>query len=81
MNRLYLNDAELQRMIEELEEDGDNLNHRGQPIAKKIVDWGWTKFFAMPDGSGFGTIRNTGFAYYESARAFKEASQSPHPDL
>lgn len=62
-------------MISDLEEDGDSLNYQGETIAKKSVDWGWMKFFAIADGSGFGTIRNTGFAYYESAEAFKSEAE------
>lgn len=61
---------------ENLEENGENLEFNGKIIAAKIIDWGWTKFFASVKGDGFGTIRNTGFAYYKNADAFKAEAQA-----
>ncbi len=56
---------------ENLEENDSSLELNGETIATQTISWGWTKFYATPAGDGFGTIRNTGFAYYVNERAFK----------
>ncbi len=56
---------------DDLTENGNNLELDGDIVATKTISWGWTKFFATPNGDGFGEIRNTGLNYYASVGDFK----------
>ncbi len=59
----------------ERSEDRQTLLYRGEAVAKLRVNWGWTRFYEIKGGGGFGTIRNTGYFFYASVDDFKAAAK------